>query len=357
MRRLRGSGSFAASFAGPLAAAFAVLSLGPALAATRIGDAAVVEREVSGSLPGLQRKVAKGDEVFLDELIRTAQASAAKIVFVDDTALSLGPQAAVKLDRFVFDGERSAKAMALTVGKGAMRWVSGLSPSSAYEVRTPQATIGVRGTIFDLLVEARRTRVVLQEGSVEVCTKGPRRRCKTLSRKGDVITVAGGAIDGPRPGGPGPSDFAARCLAATSRSCIVAANAEPAPVRAKRRLAERPAEVQRPAPRLRPRIVTREPPPRRRVLVAEPAFEEEIVPLRRYPVRVHEPWGGYDRPIRLRPPGFGDRPPIDLPNRGLGRPRWPERTGSLARPGFGGGRGTTGLRQMGGFRGGGFGLR
>ena len=76
------------------------------LAPDKIGDAVLVEREVSGSLPGWERKVAQGDDVFLDEMIRTAPASAAKLQFVDETKLSLGPLAAVKLDCFVFKPDR-----------------------------------------------------------------------------------------------------------------------------------------------------------------------------------------------------------------------------------------------------------
>ena len=88
MHRLRSPAALATA----LLAGFCVAT--PAEAARdRIGGAVVVEREVSGSLPGAERKVAQGDDVFLDELIRTAGASAAKLQFVDETKLSLGPLA------------------------------------------------------------------------------------------------------------------------------------------------------------------------------------------------------------------------------------------------------------------------
>ena len=56
--------------------------------------------------------------------------------------------------------------------------------------------------IFDRC-HGRRTIIVLQEGLIEVCTTVARRKCKMLSRRGDVITVTGNALEGPRPGGPG----------------------------------------------------------------------------------------------------------------------------------------------------------
>ena len=316
MHRLRSPAALATA----LLAGFSVAT--PAEAARdRIGGAVVVEREVSGSLPGAERKVAQGDDVFLDELIRTAGASAAKLQFVDETNLSLGPLASVKLDSYVFNPDRTAKAMAVTMTKGAMRWVSGISPSAAYKITTPQATIGVRGTIFNLVADGRRTIVVLQEGAIEVCTTGARRTCKVLSRKGDMITVAGNTLEGPRSGGPGQSDFASRCLSAASRNCTVTASAEPAPVRAKTRFATKPPTIE-PPPRRR---VARDEPPRRappprRVVEVEPMFDDEIVPIRRRAVDVYRPWRPrYDVPIRMRPPPIHARPGGYWPGgRGMG---------------------------------------
>jgi FecR protein len=291
MRRLRSPAALATA----LLAGFSVATSAEA-DRDKIGGAVVVEREVSGSLPGAERKVAQGDDVFLDELIRTAGASAAKLQFVDETKLSLGPLASVKLDSYVFNPDRTAKAMAVTMTKGAMRWVSGISPSAAYKITTPQATIGVRGTIFDLVADGRRTIVVLQEGLIEVCTTGARRKCKMLSRRGDVITVTGNALEGPRPGGPGQSDFASRCLSAASRNCTVMASAEPAPARAKTRLSAKPPAI--------------EPPPRRRVVAPRAAAARAAAAARR-PSRAD-----VRRRDRAEPPACGRCPsPLAAPIR------------------------------------------
>lgn len=351
MHRLRSPAALATA----LLAGFCVAT--PAEAARdRIGGAIVVEREVSGSLPGAERKVAQGDDVFLDELIRTAGASAAKLQFVDETKLSLGPLASVKLDSYVFNPDRTAKAMAVTMTKGAMRWVSGISPSAAYKITTPQATIGVRGTIFDLVADGRRTTVVLQEGAIEVCTSGARRTCKVLSRRGDMITVAGNTLEGPRPGGPGQSDFASRCLSAASRNCVVTASAEPAPpLRAKTRLTAKPPAIEPPRMRLVRHEPPRRPPPPRRVVEVEPMFDDEMVPIRRHAGDGYGPWRPrYDVPIRMRPPLIHGRPGGYWPGgRGIGMA--PGRGMGMGRFGGMGGRGIGG-RGMGIGRFGGGGL-
>jgi hypothetical protein len=295
------------------------VSPGPgAQAGTKVGDTTTVERDVSGSLSGEERKLTRGDDVFLNELIRTGTGSAAKLLFVDRTNLAIGPLAAVKLDRFVFNPNQTVKSMAVTITKGAMRWVSGGSPSSAYQIKTPQAIIGVRGTIFDLVAESRRTTVVLQEGSIEVCTTGARRQCKLLSRKGDVLTVTGSTIDGPHGGGPAPSEFASRCLGASTQNCTLSAPVNPPPMAAPK---TRKAQMTAPPPQPRPmRVAKKQVPeqlPYRRVVSAEAMVEEVVVPVRRYPAvdNYRGAYGGYPRfysPRIYRPRGVYS-PPIYRP--------------------------------------------
>jgi len=162
---------------------------------------------------------------------------------------------------------------------------------------------------------------VLQEGAIEVCTTGARRTCKVLSRKGDMLTVSGNALEGPRPGGPGQPDFASRCLSAASRNCVVTASAEPAPARAKTRLTVKPPAIE-PPPRRRvaSHEPPRRPPPPRRVVEVKPMFDDEIVPSRRHASDLYRPWRPrYDVRIRMRPPLIHGRPVGYWPGgRGMG---------------------------------------
>jgi hypothetical protein len=190
-----------------------------AQATVRVGGAADIVRNVSGSLPGQTYKKAKGDDVYENEFISTKAESTAQIVFVDQTHINLGPTTTMKIDRVVFNPNQSVRALTVSAGAGAMRWISGDSASSAYEIKTPTAAIKVEGTTFDLIVESKRTTVLLQDGKVEVCSIGAPQQCKTLSERGDIIVATSGALEGPRRGGPGPSDFAALCLSVASQNC------------------------------------------------------------------------------------------------------------------------------------------
>jgi hypothetical protein len=151
-----------------------------------IGVAAVVRNTVSQLEPRVTR-IAKGDEVVRDEVVRTAADSDARLVFRDDTNLSLGPGSTLKLDRTVFDDPKAGD-IAIKLTLGAFRFVTGHSNKEAYEIKTPVATMGVRGTTLDVLVERRRNKVVLVAGAVNVCVPG---KCVDLIHEGDSVTITG----------------------------------------------------------------------------------------------------------------------------------------------------------------------
>jgi len=178
-------------------ATFAVLQAAPG-AAQSIGNARSINNQVEGILRGATRSLAVGSDVFSNEVVRTGDAASAQLVFLDATNLSVGPRSSVTLDRFVYDPNRNTGRMVVRAGRGVFRFVTGTQPSRDYTVETPVATIGVRGTVFDLLVRSDRTTVLLVEGAVIVTAHGG--RTVSLTVPGTAVTVfAGGRIDGPRP--------------------------------------------------------------------------------------------------------------------------------------------------------------
>jgi hypothetical protein len=154
----------------------------------RIGVASAVTNKVE---TGSARQLAAGSSVFAREVVRTGEKSAAQLLFLDETSLSIGPQSEVTLDRFVFDPNRGAGSVVLNATKGALRFVSGSQQSSSYQVRTPVATIGVRGTIFDIYVGVGKDGpyaiVILVEGSLTA-------NGRTLSKPGQALVFSKGGV-------------------------------------------------------------------------------------------------------------------------------------------------------------------
>jgi hypothetical protein len=169
-----------------------VLAGNPARAQTRVGEAAVIQNEVVRVAGSATSPINVGDGVNRDEIVRTGLDSAARLVMADSTNLSLGPSASIKLDRTVFNDEHTYRDIAVRLTTGAFRFVTGHSEKTAYKIFTPLATIGVRGTVLDILSQRSKTTVVLQEGASRVCTLSF--QCTELTQAGDtaIITLTGG---------------------------------------------------------------------------------------------------------------------------------------------------------------------
>jgi len=182
-----------------------------AQAPARIGEAAVIQNQVVNAATTGQINV--GDGVLRDETVQTGADSAARFVMADSTNLSLGANASLKLDRTVFNGERSYRDIAIRLTSGAFRFVTGHSEKAAYKITTPLATIGVRGTILDILSERGSSTVVLQEGAASVCTLSF--QCLQLTQPGDtaIITLTNGRTTIQKTGNP-PWTFAQTCASA-----------------------------------------------------------------------------------------------------------------------------------------------
>jgi hypothetical protein len=185
----------------------------PVLAQTRVGEAALVKNEVIRVNAAGNSQINVGDGLLRDEVVRTGLDSATRLVMADSTNLSLGPSSTITLDRTVFDDEHTYRDIAVRLTTGAFRFVTGHSEKAAYKITTSVATIGVRGTILDILAQRGKTTVVLQEGASSVCTLSF--QCVELTQPGEtaIITSTGGKTTIKKTSSS-PWNFAAACAAA-----------------------------------------------------------------------------------------------------------------------------------------------
>jgi hypothetical protein len=192
--------------------ALTVIASAPAHA-QRVGEAAVVQNEVIKVAGSGGSQINVGDAVLRNETVRTGTNSATRLVMIDSTNLSLGPNSSITLDRTVFNDEHSYRDVAIRLTTGAFRFVTGHSDKNAYKITTGLATIGVRGTTLDILSQRGKTTVVLQDGASRVCTLSF--QCTELTQPGDtaVITSSSGKVTIQKTNNP-PWTFAKTCGAA-----------------------------------------------------------------------------------------------------------------------------------------------
>jgi hypothetical protein len=135
-------------------------------AQSNIGSATSVKNRVDGVIGGQTRSLSSGSSVHANELIRSGEDSVGNLQFLDQTKLSVGPKSEVRLNKFVYDPNKKAGSVVIQAGKGAYRFVSGAQDSKNYEIKTPYATLGVRGTVLEIVVQSsERPRVKKRRAS------------------------------------------------------------------------------------------------------------------------------------------------------------------------------------------------
>jgi hypothetical protein len=158
------------------------------------------------------------DRVFLGDQVQTDKASQLQILLLDRSTFTVGASARVTIDRFVYDPAANSRSVGVSVARGAFRFMSGRSlgkPSGPVSVRTPVATIGIRGTIFEGVVGEEAEKIAEREPGVG--------KVKSDSDEASLIVLRG---PGPRTQGdttPGAIDVTAGDRTATLNEADLAA--------------------------------------------------------------------------------------------------------------------------------------
>ena len=138
-------------------AAATLMSAGYAAAqggAAVIGMAASVVNDVRLSNAGSPkpRPVALRQRIALADLIQTGKGSQLQVMLLDRSTFSIGANAMLRIDRFVYDPARGRNSGA-SVTRGAFRFMSGQpNRANSTTISSPVATIGIRGTVLDGVV-------------------------------------------------------------------------------------------------------------------------------------------------------------------------------------------------------------
>lgn len=129
--------------------------------------------------PDPREEIEFEDDVYMNELIETDDESAVEIRFSDGSKLTIGENAKVVIDSYVYNpGGESSQAITLT--KGAFRFLSGSIPKEKVSIKTPTVTIGIRGT--ELVLD------VAEDGETEMSTVTG--EADATDGGGETLTVA-----------------------------------------------------------------------------------------------------------------------------------------------------------------------
>ncbi|MEO6580790.1 MAG: FecR domain-containing protein, partial [Sphingomicrobium sp.] len=179
----------------------ALMIAGIAAATDTVGINAAIRNQVvmrAAANPAPRPAILKA-RVSLGDQVQTANASMLQILLLDRSNFTVGSNARVTIDRFVYDPQRSASAVGASVAKGAFRFISGRSihnmPGKT-AITTPVASIGVRGTIFEGVVGPDAVKIAAREGAAAGGKIDPETATLIVLRgPGATATEPGGAVD------------------------------------------------------------------------------------------------------------------------------------------------------------------
>jgi hypothetical protein len=134
--------------------------------------------DVVGTVTALQNQAqiggsaaAIGTPVHMNDRLSTGSKARLQITFKDKSELTLGENANVVVDRFVYSPEKSSADVVLTATKGALRFAGGGIEQAHQKnivVNTPGAALAVRGTHFWAGPINGKYGVLLLQGNVRV---------------------------------------------------------------------------------------------------------------------------------------------------------------------------------------------
>ncbi|HAK88773.1 MAG TPA: hypothetical protein DHV16_08715 [Nitrospiraceae bacterium] len=180
-----------------LSAVLCILSVSYAYAAVPVGKLIHIEGQVDilreGKLPAVPAKT--GDAISVKDIIRTKSASKAEVAFIDGNILKIAQRSRIDINEYTADGKSSASInmprgkVEANIDKKITTRIAEFPTANKFEIRTPAAVAGVRGTKYFTFHERGVTGILVKEGKVETFNpKFP--NIKVQVTAGQITTVS-----------------------------------------------------------------------------------------------------------------------------------------------------------------------
>ena len=203
----------------------AAVAFGAPASAAGIATVTDVVNDGYRTPPGHEEQTAKrADELVQNEALRTDDKSSIQVTFVDGSELRVEAESEMVLSDYVFDG--AASKGLINLNDGLFHFTSNGKPDQGVKLKTPVATIGVRGTEFLVHVDGNDVTIIdIMAGAVEAKPNGTGQPIVCVG--GQSILIAGpnedasAAISVPSPRPPDlPTTTAGRSRVMAARIAI-----------------------------------------------------------------------------------------------------------------------------------------
>lgn len=120
------------------------------------------------------RSLKRGDTVYGNDIVKTGDNSKVHIRFIDNALLALNANSELAINTYVFSKKNAQDNQVLMeLVKGGFRTLSGKigkNNKQAYKVTAPSASIGIRGTSYQLQIVSNRLVVAVWQGGIVLQT-------------------------------------------------------------------------------------------------------------------------------------------------------------------------------------------
>jgi len=194
--------------------------------------------QINAMIPAATRnaQTAKAkDELLWNDLLKTEHSGRVRAGLTDGSILSLGSDSELHIVQH--DGTSQQTSLEMNYGKVRSQVQKITQPGGKFEMKTPNAVIGVIGTDFFVGYEANKTTVICYEGQLSVTPTGNaqvQNNTGQASSAGNSIVVAAGQMVEITSEIPPAGFHAAQVPPAAAQNGILATNVpdkEPRPVR------------------------------------------------------------------------------------------------------------------------------
>jgi hypothetical protein len=157
-----------------------------------------VAGQISAMIPAATRnsQVAKvKDELDWNDLLKTESSGRVRAGLTDGSILSVGSDSELRIVQH--DSTSQQTSLELDFGKVRSQVVKVTKPGGKFEMKTPNAVIGVIGTDFFVGYEANKTTVICYKGQVSVTPMGEAHATNSSGKSdstSNAITVAAGQM-------------------------------------------------------------------------------------------------------------------------------------------------------------------
>ncbi len=193
------------------ALSFGTLSMADVGEAPEVGRNAAVKGEVK--IKSVEEDVARQavvkEPVFLGDRVNSRIGASLQVLLKDNSTFTVGPQCDMVIDKFVYDPNQNTNTLSAKVKKGMFRFTSGnISKTNPDKitVETPTATMGIRGTMVEVLVGPEAFLCAEKEGLLSdkitmnhagatlIILRGPGENNTSANRNGEVEVTSAGQV-------------------------------------------------------------------------------------------------------------------------------------------------------------------